>query len=458
MRLSRSVIAAIFIFGGCKLLDSSDADGGAAREASVPMAGADGASAGSGGANGGSMGGGDASAANAADAAAGKDAAVVDAPGDGTVADADPHGGASRWIPFTNPATTSTFSFDRCFWASDNDGFCALFANKTSAKGSKTSDLYKTIDGGKTWSLVTTIDGGNTAIDGSMSVYVLSPTEIWYTTAFVGMGYSGSIGRSTNGGQSFQSLTESVDKALADPGASPTPDFPLWGLVKVGSRIWVGSYSDYVATSSDGGATWERIASPLTLNQAPAPDLIGTKTDLILRYYRNSKIELYRWSGTAFAKVEASFPVPSGTDHGDTWWRASPYSDGIVFVDRRPWFWWGWPFAVHTTIDGGKSFQKVLSGQSKSTSDVEGLRDALVVSGAQPAIYVCGVFSEAGKSYDQIRKSTDGGQTWSTLHSEPSGTNHTSVALDSNGHVHAMRHTTDGYANTYSYTGQYVLP
>jgi hypothetical protein len=54
--------------------------------------------------------------------------------------------------------------------------------------------------------------------------------------------------------------------------------------------------------------------------------------------------------------------------------------------------------------------------------------------------------------------SRDGGQTWFTLHSEPSGANHTSVALDPNDHVHAMRHTTDAYANTYSYTGQYVLP
>jgi hypothetical protein len=196
MCLSRAVIAAIFVLSGCKLLGSSDSDGSAAWEAAVPTTTTDAAGAGSAGTDGGSLGAGGADADTAG--AARKDATVVDAPADAGGAEADPHGGASRWIPFNNPVTNSTFYFDRCFWSSDSDGFCALLANKTSAQGSKTSDLYKTGDGGNTWSLVATIDGGNTAIDGSMNVYVLSPTEIWYTTAFVGMGYSGSIGRSTN--------------------------------------------------------------------------------------------------------------------------------------------------------------------------------------------------------------------------------------------------------------------
>ena len=386
------------------------------------------------------------------------DGSVPDtAPPDTAPVDANPHGGASLWIPFTNPATTSTYYFDRCAWFTNTDGYCVLLKNNTSATGTKTSDLYQTTNGGRTFSLLATIDGGNTAIDGDMDVYVLSPTEIWYTTAFVGMGYSGTIGRSTDGGKTFQSLTAVVHQALTDPGTTPVPSFPLWRLVKVGGRIWVGSYSNYLASSADGGATWQRVAGPVDLSLASAPELIGTRTDLLLQYERSFMLELYRWNGTSFGKVEAAFPPPSGTDHGDTWWRASPWGDGVVFVDQRQYGWWGWPFAVSATLDGGKSFQTILTGQSQSTSDVAGLRDALVVSGS--AAYVCGVFVGTDRNqYSQIRKSIDGGRTWSVVHSEPANNTYASVVLDPTGRAHALRHVTDAYANVYEYTGHYVLP
>lgn len=386
------------------------------------------------------------------------DGEVPDVPNaDSSPVDANPHGGAARWISFDNPATTSTYYFDLCTWFTDNDGYCVLLKNQTSTAGTKTSDLYQTVNGGRTFTLLATIDGGNSAFDGDMDVYILSPSEIWYTTAFVGMGYSGTIGRSLDGGKTFESLTARVHQALADPGADPVPSFPLWRLVKVGGRIWVGSYSSYLASSADGGLTWQRFAGPVDLTLAPAPELIATRTNLLLHYKRNFMIELYRWDGTTFGKAEAAFPPPSGTDHGDTWWRASAFGDGVVFVDQRPWSWWGWPFAVNATVDGARSFQTVLSGQSASTSDVAGLRDALVVDGT--LAYVCGVFVGADQNqYSQIRQSTDGGRTWSVVHSEPANNAYATVVLDPTGRAHAMRHVTDAYANEYSYTGHYVLP
>lgn len=385
------------------------------------------------------------------------DAPVEVAQGDSAVPDSNPHGGASRWIPFNKPSTSSTYYFDKCTWFTDKDGYCVLLANNRSTAGTKTSDLYRTTDGGLTFELLATMDGGNGAIDGDMDVYVMSPSEIWYTTAFVGMGYSGTIGRSTDGGKTFQSLTDVVHQALADPDATTVPSFPLWRLVRVNGRIWVGSYSSYLASSIDGGATWQRVALPVDLSLANAPELIATRTDLVLRFLLNSMIELYRWDGTAFAKVEAAFPAPSDTDHDDTWWRASPFGDGIVFVDQRQWEWWGWPFAVSATVDSGRSFQTILTGQSRSTSDVLGLRDVLVVNGSQA--YVCGVFVDKDQNrYSQIRKSIDGGQTWTVVHSEPAGDDYTTVVLDATGRAHAMRHVTDYYCNEYSYTGHYVLP
>ncbi len=384
------------------------------------------------------------------------DAPMEAAQGDSAVPDSNPHGGASRWIPFKKPSSSSTYYFDKCTWFTDKDGYCVLLANDRSTEGTKTSDVYQTTDGGLTFSLLATIDGGNSAIDGDMDVYVLSPSEIWYTTAFVGMGYSGTIGRSTDGGKTFQSLSDTVHQALADPGATTVPSSPLWRLVSVGGRIWVGSYSSYLVTSADGGATWQRVALPADFTYADEPHLIATRTDLAVRFMRSSMIDLYRWDGTAFAKVEAAFPAPSDTDHGDTWWRASPFGDGIVFIDQRQWEWWGWPFAVSATVDGGKSFQTILTGQSRTTSDVLGLRDALVVNAS--LAYVCGVFSDTDqRRYSQIRKSIDGGKTWTVVHSEPEG-DYTTVVLDATGRAHAMRHVTDYYSNEYSYTGHYVLP
>jgi hypothetical protein len=440
-------------------------DGGGGLAGAVAASGAGGSR--DGGAltgTGGVVAGGDAAAADGTGGAGGgSDGGTADHPlsevplSDSATPDANLHGGASLWIPFNNPATTSTYYFDRCWWFTDTDGYCVLLKNNTSAKGTKTSDLLRTSDGGRTFSLAATIDGGNSAIDGDMDVVALSPTEIWYTTAFVGMGYSGTIGRSLDGGKSFQSLTDIVQQALADPGTSPVPSFPLWHLVRVNGRLWVGSYSSYLASSGDGGTTWQRVAGPPEMAQAEAPELIATRTDLLLRYLESFMISLYRWNGTSFGKIEAAFPPPSGTDHGDTWWRASPFGDGVVFVDRRPYSWWGWPFAVNATLDGGRSFQTILSGQSQSTSDVAGLRDALVVSGS--LAYVCGVFLGADQNrYSEIRKSTDGGRTWSVVHSEPETNTYTSVVLDPTGRAHAMRHMTDYYQNEYSYTGHYVLP
>lgn len=382
--------------------------------------------------------------------------AGVDTPqGDSASPDSSPHGGASLWIPFNNPSTNGTYTFDRCTWFTDKDGACVLLKNKRSTAGTKTSDVYQTTNGGLTFTLLATIDGGNSAIDGDMDVTVLSPNEIWYTTAFVGMGYSGTIGRSVDGGKTFQSLTDVVHRALADPDVTTVPSFPLWRLTKVNGRIWVGSYSNYLASSTTDGASWQRIALPVDATLASAPELIATRTDLVLRYLRNFMIELYRWNGTSFAKVEATFPAPSDTDHGDTWWRASPFGDGLVFVDQRPWSWWGWPFAVSATVDGGRSFQTVMTGQDRATSDVLGLRDALVVNASQA--YVCGVFAGTDqKQYSQIRKSSDGGKTWTVVHSEPADNSYTSVVLDVTGRAHAMRHVTDAYANEYSYTGHYV--
>jgi hypothetical protein len=296
-----------------------------------------------------------------------------------------------------------------------------------------------------------------------MGVYVLSPSEIWYTTGFIGFGYSGTVGRSLDGGVTWEALTDKVDTALADdPDAGSPPNAAIFDLVKVGSAIWLntGSWGQYFPMSPDGGTTWQRVLGPVSLSASQPPEFIATKDDFLLRYTTSTwGIALYRLEGSAFVAAEGTFPAPSGTDHGDTWWRASINSSGVTFVDQRSWPFWGWPFLVSATFDGGKTFQSLYTASSQDLSDCEGLRDAFAFAqSGSPVVYVSGVFYDSAKTrYAEIRKSTNGGTTWTTLHSEPGTTNLPSVQLDPTGKVHAMRHYTDSWGNTYTYEAQYVL-
>ena len=376
--------------------------------------------------------------------------------GDATAEDADPHGSASRWIEFGH-------QFAKCTWFSADVGYCSEAAKSLSATSTKGTDLYQTNNGGRAWTLVATIDGKNTSTDSVMNVYVLSPAEIWYTTAFVGFGFSGTIGRSTNGGATWESLTDRVDRAMADdPEAGSPLSAPFFDLVQVGGALWLntGTWSQYFAMSPDKGLTWKRVLGPLSLAEVQAPEFIATKNDLLLRYTTRSwGISLYRLSAGNFVATEATFPAPSDVDHGNTWWRASSNGDGVTFADRRAWPFWGWPFLVSATLDGAKTFTTVYAGTSQIQSGCEGLRDVLTFTqGTSPVTYISGIFLDsASKRFVEIRKSVAGGNTWTVLHSEPAVGNMTSVALDPTGKVHAMRHTSDNYGNTYVYDAQYVL-
>jgi hypothetical protein len=398
-----------------------------------------------------------------ASASGGSEGAPAGATGEGGAEIADgggspeteAHDGASRFILFGH-------DFASCTWFDADLGFCSEAAASISATSTIGTDLYKTTDAGHTWDLVSSIDGDNST-DSAMKVFVLSPTEIWYITGFTGLGFSGTIGRSTDGGSTWTSLTDAVHRALADdPEADDPLSAPLYDLAQVGDAIWLntGSWSQYLAMSSDGGTTWERVLGPVDLSTSQPPEFIATDGGLMLRYTtRDWGIALYRLSGNQFVPIGGDFPPPSGTDHGDTWWRASTHAAGVSFADQRAWPFWGWPFVVSATFDQGSTFETVYSGTTQEESGCEGLRDAVAFEfDSGKVVYVSGVFVDAGGDrFVEIRRSVDEGSTWKTLHSQPEQGEFVSVALDPTGKVHAMRHWTDAYGNTYVFDGQYVL-
>jgi hypothetical protein len=166
-----------------------------------------------------------------------------------------------------------------------------------------------------------------------------------------------------------------------------------------------------------------------------------------------------------FEPVEGVLPPSSAGDQTGTWWRSSPNVEGVLFVDRGPLPAWASPFWAYATIDGGRTFQQIPTGNIGPNSTVVGLSDGLAFYAAGSlAAYLGGVFSDAlGTQYLEIHRTADAGKTWSTPHSEPypgSSGNYgfVSLAVDPMGSFHATHYTTDSLGAVISYDAHYVLP
>jgi len=372
-------------------------------------------------------------------------------------ADADVHNGAQRWIPF-GPHT-----FTKCTWFSATDGFCSDTPRSVPGLASLHVNIFKTSDGGKSWGMVSAIDTETSALDASINVYVMSPSDMWFITGFVGVGQSGSIGHSIDGGQTWTSLTSTVNAVfsptLGDGGA---PSVPLWQLVAAGGKIWVLPQGGTLLVSQDSGLTWKKVAPPPDFGAASSRSLIATQNNLLLGFLASdNSLGLYRWNGSAFVAVEGVFPPSSAGDQTGTWWRSSPNVEGVLFADRGPLPAWTSPFWVYATTDGGRTFQPILGGTVGTGSDVVGLSDGLAFSAlGSVTAYVCGIFSDASSNrYLEIRRTANAGKSWSSLHSEPyqGGYAYISLAVDPTGAVHAMRYSTDSVGSALGYDAHYVL-
>ena len=374
-------------------------------------------------------------------------------------ADASIHNGAQLWTSF------GYYTFSSCTWFSTSDGFCTEAPALVSATPPLVNvNVFKTSDGGKTWSLVNAIPTEATTTEASINVYFLSSSDMWFISGFVGAGQSGSIGHSIDGGQTWPSLTSTVNAALGTtPDDAGVSSVPLWQLASAGGRIWLLPQGGTLLFSQNGGSIWKKVVPPTDFAAASNRSLIATQGNLLLRFLRtDNSMGLYRWNGSSFIPVEGVFPASSAGDQSGTWWRASTNVEGVLFVDRGPLPAWASPFWVYATTDGGMTFQQLLGGNAATSNNVVGLSDGLAFSSfGTITSYVAGVFSDASASrYLEIHRSVDAGKTWSTVHSEPyQGANaYISLAVDQVGAVHAMHTSTDSLGANISYDAQYVLP
>jgi hypothetical protein len=329
-----------------------------------------------------------------------------------------------------------------------------------------TVQVYKTGDGGTTWFSVSKINTEASTFDASVDVYVLSPSEMWFISGSVA-GQSGSISHSSDGGVSWTSLTSAVSAVLSiTPGDGGIASVPLWQLAAVGKDLWLLPQGGNLALSQDQGVTWRKVPSPADFGAASSRSLIPTPSTLFLRFIKaGNSLGLYRWNSLTFEPVEGVLPPSSSGDQTGTWWHSSPNVEGVLFVDRGPLPAWASPFWAYATIDGGRTFQQISTGNIGPNSAVVGLSDGLAFAAAGSlTAYLGGVFADiAGGQYLEIHRTADAGKTWSTLHSEPypgSSGNYGFVflAVDPMGNVHAMHYTTDSLGAAISFDAHYVLP
>ena len=402
----------------------------------------------------------DAAAESSARRDGGPDAAPPSSPDVGAV-DADIHDGAQHWIRFGSPG-----GFTKCTWFSTSNGFCSDAPRSIPAKTPLTVQVYKTGDGGMNWFSVSRINTEASTFDASIDVYVLSPSEMWFISGSVA-GQSGSISHSSDGGASWTSLTSAVSAVLSTtPGDGGMASVPLWQLAAVGKDIWLLPQGGNLALSQDQGVTWRKVPSPADFGAASSRSLIPTPSTLFLRFIKaGNSLGLYRWNSLTFEPVEGVLPPSSSGDQTGTWWHSSPNVEGVLFVDRGPLPAWASPFWAYATIDGGRTFQQISTGNIGPNSAVVGLSDGLAFAAAGSlTAYLGGVFADiAGGQYLEIHRTADAGKTWSTLHSEPypgSSGNYGFVflAVDPMGNVHAMHYTTDSLGAAISFDAHYVLP
>lgn len=316
------------------------------------------------------------------------------------------------------------------------------------------SDVYKTEDGGKTWNKISTIEGKNKVSSADLDIQVFGNNDIWYTTAFSGNGYYGTVGKSEDGGKTWIDLTKSVTKFLT--GNEEQCKVPLSNIVRTNNALFIKTNTEFILKTSDDGKTWEKVNLP-AFGTSTEYELIGTPDSLLIYQYKDKKNTLYRLEGNNFIQTEAKLP----NSDDKLWFRYSSNNNGIAFVNRPPYPWWGYPAWVQATTDGGKSLKQVFYVASKE-SEVLGLRDAQVLyKDGKTNVYISGVFKGLDdKEYVQIRHSQDFGNIFKVLHSEELDKkvrNYTSISLDIQNNIHAMQHKTDSYGSKYSFSGSYIL-
>ncbi len=231
-----------------------------------------------------------------------------------------------------------------------------------------TGGVFKTEDGGVNWTPI--FDDQAVLTVGSVAIDPLNPQTVWVGTgeanassySFFGMG----IYRSDDGGQTWQ------NKGLAEGRyiARVCPDHSTPGRVfaaVTGKLFGTGPHRGVYRTT-DGGQTWENCFS-LTDSTAAI--------DLVMDPQDSDRLYVAMWERTRGLNYRRSGGPSSGI------WR---------------------------TTDGGDTWQELTDGLPGGSNG----RIGIDVCRSQPNVLYAS-YCEADATYKGVYKSTDGGDTWSSV-------------------------------------------
>ncbi|MBV6512920.1 MAG: Ycf48-like protein [Ignavibacteriaceae bacterium] len=313
--------------------------------------------------------------------------------------------------PFATSGQTSN-AFDFHFFDEQNGLLCG-----------STGGILKTTDGGDTWQEVASNPAATT-----VTFYQLHFTSA--TTGYVA-GSSGNFLKTTDGGNNWTAVATGVTTTLNDVWASDD-----------GNTIMLATSAGNVRRSTDAGATWTNVGtgasytvykiavngnnvmvggtSVSTVPQVRfSTDLGATWTLKSTGITASTTVWDIDYVNGAWFVTGNSFDIFKSTDDGTTWTAIS------VLNPTQPWTSTYYATAFSPTGDSLVSVGSFGLIQSKLGSagtpvahtalGKPGAWNDIWSSGPNGTVIAVGAPTVAGSSYDQIARSTDGGNTWSIV-------------------------------------------
>ena len=316
-------------------------------------------------------------------------------------------------LPDQAPAAWRLLGFPRAGGTVPSLALSPHFTHDRTVCAGSTLAIHLSRDGGETWR---TAPGSHLALP--ITGIAFSPDFARDRTIFAAMLHVG-LWRSSNGGESWDFLTEGTSKAIA-----VSPDFARDGIL-----LFATDHG--ILRSQDGGRSWQwanrgltdRTAQAVAFSPAFAEDKVAFA--LVADALYRSSDGGYTWqpiggeglTGHALAAVALSptFACDQtvfvgaeeaglfrSTDRGATWQAVGPTAltdiNCLAFADHRTLFAATAGGSIWRSADGGDTWQEVA----------QGLPSVLALAGSQETLF-------AGTYGEGVFRSTDGGLSWSPV-------------------------------------------